>query len=94
MPRQARIDAPGALHRIIARGLARRSIFEDGADRDNFLNRLGTVLSDTRTAWALIPEHFHLLLRSSSNSISNVMRRLLTGDGDVVAKAFQQAGEQ
>ena len=34
MPRKARIDAPGALHHVIARGIDRRSIFEDDTDRD------------------------------------------------------------
>jgi REP element-mobilizing transposase RayT len=37
MPRQARIDAPGALHHIIARGIERRKIFYDEKDRDDFL---------------------------------------------------------
>ena len=56
MPRRARIDAPGALHHIIARGIERRSIFEDDADQDNFLNRLDTILTATQTtcfAWGL-----------------------------------------
>jgi REP element-mobilizing transposase RayT len=30
-------------------------------------------------AWALIPNHFHLLLRTGSSSLSSIMRRLLTG---------------
>jgi len=82
MPRQSRIDAPGALHHIIARGINRESIFKDDADRDNFLDRLGNILSETQTAcfaWALIPNHFHLLLRTGTTTISTVMRRLLTG---------------
>jgi len=82
MPRQARIDAPGALHHIIGRGIERRKIFYDDADRDNFLERLGTILKETSTpcyAWALIPNHFHLLLRTGKVSITTVMRRLLTG---------------
>jgi REP-associated tyrosine transposase len=82
MPRKARIDAPGALHHIIARGIDRRSIFKDDTDRDNFLKRVETILSETQTtcyAWALIPNHFHLLLRTGPTSISTVMRRLLTG---------------
>ncbi len=57
MPRKARIDAPGALHHIIARGIERRSIFTDDTDRNHFLSRLETVLSETQTrcyAWALI----------------------------------------
>lgn len=82
MPRQARIDAPGALHHVIVRGIERRKIFRDNIDRLDFLTRLGKVLSDTRTpcfAWALIPNHFHLLLRSGNRSLATVMRRLLTG---------------
>jgi REP element-mobilizing transposase RayT len=82
MPRRSRIDAPGALQHIIARGINRRKIFLDDADRDNFLERLGRILSETQTdcfAWALIPNHFHLLLRTGTTPISTVMRRLLTG---------------
>jgi REP element-mobilizing transposase RayT len=82
MPRKARIDAPGALHHIIVRGIERRKIFFDNADRENFLERLGIILTETRTpcfAWALIPNHLHLLLRTGSTPIANVMRRLLTG---------------
>ena len=48
MPRKARIDAPGALHHIIARGIDRRSIFEDDTDCKDFLNRVATILSDER----------------------------------------------
>ena len=47
MPRKARIDAPGALHHIICRGIERRKIFPDDTDRDEFIRRLGTdVLGD------------------------------------------------
>ncbi len=82
MPRKARIDAPGALHHIIVRGIERRKIFKDDTDRNNFLDRLGKVLAETGTkcfAWVLIPNHFHLLLRTGACPLSTVMRRLLTG---------------
>lgn len=82
MPRKARIDAAGALHHIIVRGIERRKIFWDDEDRDSFLKRLGQVLAETQTdcfAWALIPNHAHLLLRTGLTPISVVMRRLLTG---------------
>ena len=82
MPRKARIDAPGAFHHIICRGIERRKIFYDNADRDNFLERLGNVLIETSTpcyGWALLANHFHLLLRTGNTSISTIMRRLLTG---------------
>ena len=82
MPRKARLDASGALHHIIVRGIERRKIFRDDSDRDNFLNRIGGILRDSQTrcfAWALMPNHFHLLLRTGPVPVSNVMRRLLTG---------------
>jgi len=82
MPRQARIDAPGALHHIICRGIERRSIFKDDDDRVDFVRRLSILLPQTSTrccAWALIPNHFHLLLKTGEVPISTVMRRLLTG---------------
>ena len=82
MPRQARIDAPGALHHIICRGIESSRIFCDDADRDNFVKRLADSFKETSTqcyAWALIPNHFHLLLRTGNASIATIMRRLLTG---------------
>jgi len=50
MPRRARIDAPGALHHIIGRGIERKKIFLDDGDRDNFVKRLSTILSGTETS--------------------------------------------
>jgi len=82
MPRQARIDAPGALHHIICRGIERKHIFRDDTDRDAFLTRIGTIFTKTSTrcfAWALIPNHFHLLLQTGTSPISTVMERVLTG---------------
>ncbi|MBW2544342.1 MAG: transposase [Deltaproteobacteria bacterium] len=82
MPRQARIDAPGALHHVISRGIERNKIFRDDADREDFLQRLGKLVEQTETkcyAWALIPNHFHLLLKTGNVPIATVMRRLLTG---------------
>jgi REP element-mobilizing transposase RayT len=82
MPRQSRIDAPGALHHVLIRGIERRKIFKDDADRENFLERLGGILVETSTAcygWALLPNHVHLLLRTGTVPIGTVMARLLAG---------------
>ena len=82
MPRKARIDAPGALHHIIGRGIERRKIFRTNADRDDFVRRLGAIIEESSTecyAWALLPNHFHLLLKTGNLSLAMVMRRLLTG---------------
>jgi len=82
MPRQSRIDTTGALHHVICRGIDRQKIFTDQKDYSLFLERLGDLLIETRTscfAWALIPNHFHLLLRTGNYPISVLMKRLLTG---------------
>jgi REP element-mobilizing transposase RayT len=82
MPRKARIDAPGALHHVIARGIEKRDIFWDDHDRNNFLKRLGTIIEESGTrcyAWALLSNHCHLLLETGLSPIATVMRRLLTG---------------
>jgi putative transposase len=47
-----------------------------------FVERLSRIISDSETlcyAWALIPNHFHLLLRTGNVPITTVMRRLFTG---------------
>ncbi len=46
MPRQARIDAPGALHHVIIRGIEGKAIFRNNADKHHFVKRLGNILSE------------------------------------------------
>lgn len=82
MPRQSRLDIPGLLQHVIVRGIERRKIFRDDTDRTLFTNRLSYLLTETNTdclAWALIPNHFHLLLRPNRCTLKEFMRRLLTG---------------
>src|SRR4030042_6536355 len=82
MPRLARIDAPGVLHHLIIRGIERRKIFWNDQDREDFLDRLSGVLSETETpcyAWVFIPNHAHFLFRTGQVPLATVMRRLLTG---------------
>ena len=82
MPRKARIDAPGALHHIIIRGIERKAIFKDNVDRTNFIKRLDLNITKTDTccfSWVLMTNHVHLLLKTGLTPIATVMRRLLTG---------------
>ena len=82
MPRQPRLDAPGALHHIMGRGIERTRIFRTNQDREDFLKRLADLSMAGELivyAWSLMPNHFHLLLRTGRQSISRSMRRLLTG---------------
>lgn len=82
MPRGARLDAPGTLHHVIVRGIEKRRIVNDVADRKNFVTRVGELSAETKTsiyAWALMTNHAHMLVRSSEIGLCTFMRRLLTG---------------
>ena len=46
MPRQARLDAPGAPHHVLPRGLERGGIVADRQDRETSLARLGLSPAD------------------------------------------------
>ena len=96
MPRQARIDAPGALHHIIVRGIEQSKIFRDDQDRLDFVERLGDILPDTKTscyAWSLMPNHVHLLLRTGIVPVATVMRRLLTGYAVTFNRRYRRHGQ-
>ena len=82
MARGPRLDAPGSLHHVIVRGIERKEIFRDDRDREDFLRRLGEIVQGEKAscfAWALIPNHAHLLLRTGTTPLARMMRRLLTG---------------
>jgi len=82
MPRQPRLDTPGALHHVMIRGIERRRIFMDDKDRHDFIERLSTLVPETQTscyAWVLMLNHAHFLLRTGRVGLSTLMRRLLTG---------------
>ena len=49
MPRQPRLDAPGLLQHVMARGIERRKLFRDDKDRNSFLDRLAIILEETQT---------------------------------------------
>jgi len=95
MPRKARIDAPGAFHHVIIRGIERRKIFRSDYDRKNFIKRLQKLIPDTQTdcfAWALIPNHVHLILKTGLIPISVLMSRLLTGHDILPIPASSEPG--
>ena len=82
MPRQSRLDAPGTLHHVMGRGIERAKIFRGEGDREDFLFRLGELCREGSLAvyaWALMENHFHLLLKTGRHSLSRNMRKLLTG---------------
>src|SRR4030043_586400 len=95
MARGPRLDAPGSLHHVIVRGIERRRIFETEKDREDFLDRLEIVVTEGKAtcfAWALIPNHAHILLRTGAAPLAKMMRRLLTGYAVSFNLRYQRAG--
>lgn len=96
MPRQARLDVPGLIHHVMARGIEGRDIFIDDNDRTNFLKRLVEAANRPGGpriyAWALMSNHFHLLLRPGGSGLSPVMRRLMTGYAVTYNKRHKRQG--
>lgn len=81
MPRQARLDVPGALHHIMVRGINKSNIFDDDLDKGQFLERIGQTINEgkcTVYAWVFMSNHVHILFKSGQDGISAVMRKLLT----------------
>jgi putative transposase len=95
MPRTSRIDIPGLLQHVIVRGIERRDIFIEDVDRRLFFERLSKLLTETGTgciAWALMSNHFHLLLCPRATKLSVFMRRLLTGYAVVFNRQHKRSG--
>jgi putative transposase len=66
----------------MGRGIERTRVFQDDADRADFVSRLAQCARDRELvvyAWALMPNHFHLLVRTGHCPLSQSMRKLLTG---------------
>ena len=95
MPRQARLDAPGVLHHVMVRGIERTQIFRADADRADFVARLATLAEQgawTVDAWALLPNHAHLLVRTGTRPLSRSMRSLLTGYAGAFNRRYHRVG--
>jgi putative transposase len=79
MARPLRLDLPGAVHHVVARGTERRDVFLDDGDRAAFLDTLTKVVD--RFGWevlafCLLSNHYHLLLRTPEPNLARGMRQL------------------
>src|SRR3972149_4573760 len=79
MARPLRIEYPGALYHVTARGNAREAIFRDDPDRGAFLVILGRVVERYNWlchAYCLMGNHYHLLVETPDGDLSKGMRQL------------------
>ncbi|MEJ5211239.1 MAG: transposase [Burkholderiales bacterium] len=79
MTRPLRLEFPGAVYHITARGDGREEIFLDDADRQRFLDLLAREVQQQRWrlyAYCLMGNHYHLLLETPEANLVAGMRRL------------------
>ena len=65
MARLPRLCVPGQVHHVLWRGVTGQPVFVDNEDRGVFVEHLNQVATAHRLAlhaWALMPDHIHLLL--------------------------------
>jgi REP element-mobilizing transposase RayT len=80
MPRQLRIQYPGAIYHVMSRGDRREKIFLDDVDRQDFLKTLAETCQKTGFlvhAYCLMPNHFHLVLETPEANLVSGMAWLL-----------------
>jgi len=79
MARPLRIEFPGALYHVTARGNRRERIYVDDADRLAWLNLFGNVCDRYRWlcyAWCLMENHYHIVIETKEANLAAGMRHL------------------
>lgn len=79
MARPLRLEYPGAVYHVTARGNARQDIFVNDVDREKFLAILTATISRYHWlchAYCLMGNHYHLLLETPDPNLSLGMRML------------------
>ena len=79
MARPLRLEYPGAMYHVMARGNQGRVIFEDDKDRQCFLETLGEACDKTGWrihAYVLMGNHYHLLVETPEGNLVAGMKWL------------------
>ena len=79
MSRPLRVEYPGAVYHVMNRGTARQKVFLGRSDYREFLK----TVSEAHNLWGievfaycLMPNHYHLCLRTPRGNLSRVMRHI------------------
>lgn len=79
MSRPLRIDIPGGIHHVTARGNARQNVFLDDSDRTRWIDLLVNTVE--RFGWLTLSycqmtSHYHMLVETPQPNLSRGMRHL------------------
>ncbi|HEV8609609.1 MAG TPA: transposase [Thermoanaerobaculia bacterium] len=95
MARPPRLQAPGAIHHITARGNERRDIFRDDSDREDYIERIARYRARFGVrlyAFCLMPNHVHLALEQDPGSLSDFMHALQSSYTQAFNRRHERVG--
>ena len=95
MPRPTRLQYPGALYHVTARGVQQDAIFLDDDDRRALLKYVARALEEGRArafAYCLMGNHYHLVLQTSLPNLSTLMQRINSGFCQSVNRRHDRSG--
>ena len=95
MARPLRIEFPAAIYHVMSRGNARQTVFRDDSDYQRLSKGLETVVG--RLGWdllcfVLMPNHFHLLVRTPRPNLSRGMQHLTSGYANWCSRRHRRPG--
>lgn len=77
MPRRARIKSESGFYHVMIRAIDRQIIFKDEEDYDKYRSVFNSYRKEygiKLLAWCMMPNHVHLLIKDTSDSISSFFR--------------------
>lgn len=95
MPRHLRLQYHGAIYHLMARGNGRQDIVRDDDDRRRLLDYLGRAA--VRCSWrvyafALMTNHFHVVLKTPEPNLARGMQAMLSAYANAWARRHRFAG--
>jgi REP element-mobilizing transposase RayT len=95
MPRRLRIQYPGAIYHVMARGNGRQDIVRDDQDRERLQDELAraTVCAGWRVyAFVLLSNHLHIVLKTPQPNLSQGMQVFLSTYANAWARRHRFCG--
>jgi REP element-mobilizing transposase RayT len=95
MARQLRIEFSGAFYHVTSRGNLRDKIFFSDSDRERFLETLKRTkdrYSYLLHAYALMDNHYHLLIETPRPNLSQIMQNINTSYTVYINRKYTRAG--
>ncbi|HZI65857.1 MAG TPA: transposase [Thermoanaerobaculia bacterium] len=95
MARPPRLQAPGTVHHLIARGNERREVFRDDLDREDYLGRLARYQERFQFrlyAYCLMPNHVHLAVEQGLTNLSTFMHALQSSYAQRFNRRYERVG--